>query len=54
MLIVGIFCEFETAFDCVNHVLLSTVEFDDKLGNLRALIRSYLSDRYRPNSTNKH
>jgi hypothetical protein len=38
---------------CVNHVLLSAVEFDGLLGNPRALIRSYMSDRYRPNSTNK-
>jgi hypothetical protein len=42
----GILCELEKACDCVNLVLLSILEFDRLLGNLHALIRSYLSDRY--------
>jgi hypothetical protein len=37
MLVGGIFCELEKACDCVNLVLLSTLEFDGILGNLNAL-----------------
>ena len=46
MLVGGIFCELKKACDCVNLVLLSTLESDGILGNLHASIRSYLSDRY--------
>lgn len=47
MLFGGIFCDLEETCDCVNLVLLSTLEFDGILGNLHALNISYLSERYR-------
>jgi hypothetical protein len=43
----GIFCDLEKAFDCVNHdLLMKKLEFYGIVGNARALIKSYLSDRY--------
>jgi hypothetical protein len=41
----GIFCELDKALDCVNHEELTcTLEFYGISGNVRALIRSYLSE----------
>jgi hypothetical protein len=43
----GIFCDLEKAFDCVNHDLLNKkLKFDGIVGNVYALMKSYLSDRY--------
>jgi hypothetical protein len=43
----GIFCVLEKAFDCVNHDLLKKkLKFYGIVGNVYALIQSYLSDRY--------
>jgi hypothetical protein len=45
MLVGGIICDLEKAFDCVNNeVLLSILEFYGIVGNVHALIRSNLSD----------
>lgn len=53
MLVGGIFCELEKACDCVNLVLLSTLEFDGILGNLNAL-NQILFEWQISKRTNKH
>jgi hypothetical protein len=43
----GIFCDLEKAFVCVNHdLLMKKLKFCGIVGNVYALIKSYLSDRY--------
>ena len=45
MLVGGIFCNSEKPFDCVKHeVLLCKLEFYGIVGNVHALIKSYLRD----------
>jgi len=47
LLIDGIFCNLEKAFDCVNHkILLSKLEFCGITGNHYKLYKSYLTNRY--------
>ena len=47
LLIGGIFCDLEKAFDCVNHkILLTKLEFYGITGNHYKLFESYLMDRY--------
>jgi hypothetical protein len=47
MLVGGIFCDLKKAFDCVNcDILLSKMEFYGIIGRAKALINSYLKDRY--------
>jgi hypothetical protein len=47
MLVGSIYYKLKKTCDCVNLLLLSTLEFDGIQGDLHALIRLYLSDRYR-------
>jgi hypothetical protein len=43
----GIFCDLEKAFDSVNHnILLSKLEFYRITGKNNALYKSYLENRY--------
>jgi hypothetical protein len=43
----GIFCDIQTAFDCVNHnILLTKSEFYGVVGRTLKLIKSYLEGRY--------
>jgi hypothetical protein len=42
----GIFCDLTTAFDYVNHILLSKLEFYGITGRANNLRKSYLNDRY--------
>ena len=43
----GIFCDFENAFDCVNHdIFLSELKFHVISGRYTELYKSYLNDRY--------
>jgi len=47
LLIGGIVCNLEKAFDCVNHkILLTKLEFYGMTGNHYKLYKSYLMDRY--------
>ena len=47
LLIGGIFCDLEKAFDCVKHkILLTKLEFYGIIGNYYKLFESYLMDRY--------
>ena len=47
LLVGGIFCDLEKAFDCVNHhILLSKLKFYGISGQAFQLYRSYLSNRY--------
>ena len=47
LLIGGIFCNLEKAFDCVNHIiLLSKLEFFAITGNHYKLYKPYLTNRY--------
>lgn len=42
----GTVCEFEKAFDCVNHdILLSTLKFYGITGKDQPLFKSYLKNR---------
>ena len=47
LLVGGIFCDLQKAFDCVNHnILLTKLEFYSISGIATQLMRSYLNDRY--------
>jgi len=47
LLIGGIFCDLEKAFDCVNNkIQLSKLEFYHITGNHYELYKSYLTNRY--------
>jgi hypothetical protein len=45
LLVGGVFCDLKKAFDCVNYILLSKVEFYDIRGTANKLTRSYLVER---------
>jgi hypothetical protein len=45
--VVGIFCDLQMAFDCVNHnILLTKLEFYGETETILKLIKSYLEGRY--------
>jgi hypothetical protein len=47
LIVGGIFCDLEKAFDSVNHnILLSKLEFYGITGKENALYKSYLENRY--------
>ena len=47
LLVGGLFCDFQRAFDCLNHeILLSNMRFYGILDIANKLIKSYLQDRY--------
>jgi hypothetical protein len=47
MMVGGIFCDLEKAFDCVNHnILLTKLEFYEITGITLKLIKSCLEGRY--------
>jgi len=46
LLVGGIFCDLQKAFDCVNYdILLSKIEFHGICGKASNLIKSYLQNR---------
>jgi hypothetical protein len=54
ILVGGIFCDLNKAFDCINHdVLLSKLKFYGIVGKTNALLESYLHGRYQRVVTNK-
>jgi hypothetical protein len=47
MMVEGIFCDLQKAFDCVNHnILLTKLEFYGITGTSLKLIKSYVEGRY--------
>jgi len=47
LMVGGIFCDLEKAFDCVNHkILLSKLEFYSIKGKAKVWFESYLINRY--------
>jgi hypothetical protein len=47
LMAVGIFCDLEKAFDCVNHkIILSKLEFYGVKGKAKLWFESYFSSRY--------
>jgi hypothetical protein len=47
LIVRGIFCDLSKAFDCVNNrVLLSKLDYYGIRGTFKALIDSYLKERY--------
>ena len=46
MMVGGIFCDLQKAFDCVNHNILTKLEFCGITGIAYKLIKSYLEGRY--------
>ena len=45
--VVGVFCDLQKAFDCVNHgILVDKLQFCGIKGKFLALIQSYLRGRY--------
>jgi hypothetical protein len=47
LIVGGILCDMEKAFDCVNHnIILSTLKFYRIVGKANTLIKSCLNDRY--------
>ena len=50
----GLFCDFQKAFDCVNHdILPAKMKFYGITGTAHNLIRTYLANRYQRTKTNK-
>jgi hypothetical protein len=41
MMVGGIFCDLQIAFDCVNHIILTKLEFYGIIGTFLKLIKSY-------------